>query len=155
MQAEFRRSIYLERRRSERSGRPFLLILLNAESIAEPGPRAAALAAILAALPAWVRETDRLGWYTTASVLGLLFSEVETGDSGLRQSLVRKVRMAVSAAVSASAAGAVQVTAHLFPQPAHEGVGDHDFSCYPELAQQKAGQGVKSVLKRADRKSVV
>ena len=139
----------MERRRSERSGRPFLLILLNAASIAEPDLRAAALAAILASLPARVRETDRLGWYTTASVLGLLFSEVEAGDSKLIQSLVRKVSAAVSAAVPSPVAGSVQVTTHLFPQPAHEGAEGDDFSCYPELAQQRAEQRVKSVLKRA------
>lgn len=140
----------MERRRSERSGRPFLLILLNAESITEPERRAAALTAILTALPAGMRETDRLGWYRTARVLGLLFSEVETGDSKLIQNLVSKVSLAVSAAVHlpATAAG-VQLTAHLFPQPAHEGAAGDDFSCYPELAQTGSGAADKRVLKRA------
>lgn len=144
-EAEFRRTIYLEQRRSERSGRPFLLILLNAEAVQDPDLRAATLAAILATLHASVRETDKLGWYTKASVLGLLFRDVEGANSSLIHDLVSKVSAASASAVNSPAAGAVQLTAHLFPQP----TADEDtFSRYPEVAKQAAGR-VQYLLKRA------
>ena len=142
-QAEFRRTIYLEQRRSERSGVPFLLVLLNAEAIGKAEVRTATLAATLAILQTSIRETDKLGWYTTASVLGLLFRDLENTDGKLIRDLLGKVSAALHSAVPA--AGAVQVTAHLFPPPAD---GGSDFSRYPELVTQAAGRP-RSLLKRS------
>ena len=143
-QAEFRTILYLEQRRSERSGRPLLLILLNAEAIGEAGIRAATLAAILATLHDSVRETDKLGWYTTASVLGLLFRDVGSADPGLVHDLVNKVSAAVTSAVPSPAADAVQLTACLFPQPADKAAESGNLSSCSGLER-----GVQSVLKRA------
>lgn len=139
----------MERRLAERSGRSFLLILLNAEAIGEPNRRAATLAAILAALHASVRETDRVGWYKTASVLGLLFREVEHVSSSLIHDLVSKVSGAVNSALPPPASHAVQITAHLFPQPPGRRAASGGFNCDPELVKQGTGLGPQRLLKRA------
>ena len=144
-QAEFHTTLYLEQRRSERSGRPFLLILLNAQAIGEAGMRAAMFAAILATLRGSVRETDKLGWYTTASVLGLLFRDVGSAGPGLVHDLVNKVSAAVTSAVHAPAADAVQLTACLFPQPADKAAESSNLSS----CSRGAERGVQSALKRA------
>lgn len=150
-QAEFRTILYLEQRRSERSGRPLLLILLNAEAIGEAGLRAATLAAILATLRASVRETDKLGWYTTASVLGLLFRDVGSADPGLVHDLVNKVSAAVASAVPSSAADAVHLTACLFPQAAHEAVESSNLSSCSKGAER----GVQSAVQPARTASII
>src|SRR5579862_330369 len=59
---DFRRAISLERKRSERSGKPFLLMLLELgqemRSEEDPG----ALRDVFSALSCSTRETDTFGW---------------------------------------------------------------------------------------------
>ena len=74
----FRRSISLERKRTERSHRSFLLVLLDLElMLREPGGEQA-LRQILGVLSTSIRETDVMGWYKKHAILGVMFTEVAT-----------------------------------------------------------------------------
>src|SRR5712664_4382448 len=59
----FRRIFCWERKRAERSGRCFLLMLVHVEGILEANQSERALSEIVSALSSSTRETDLAGWY--------------------------------------------------------------------------------------------
>src|SRR5882762_2567731 len=69
----FHSMLNLERRRAERSGKPFVLMLLDANL--ENGPAAGILRQAVDIMIATKRETDLVGWYQRAAILGIIFTE--------------------------------------------------------------------------------
>jgi exopolysaccharide biosynthesis polyprenyl glycosylphosphotransferase len=72
---EFNRTITRERKRTERSRKPFLLVLVGLDELRSNG-NGKALDKILSALALSTRETDVTGWYENSSVVGALFTEL-------------------------------------------------------------------------------
>lgn len=68
----FRYFLALERKRSESSGRPFLLLLmdLNDQPMVDIAPK------LLSGLWLCLRETDFFGWYRAERVIGALLTEL-------------------------------------------------------------------------------
>lgn len=77
----FRRMIALERKRSERSRKPFMLLLLDMGEQLSSEKNGETLGKILSALSLSSRETDFTGWYANDCVIGVLFTEIAIGDS--------------------------------------------------------------------------
>src|SRR5439155_16800147 len=75
----FHHMISLERKRTERSRKPFLLMLLNANGGLAKGQKAELLAQTLSLLSACTRETDAAGWYKSDAVVGVRFTEIAAG----------------------------------------------------------------------------
>src|SRR5712664_3466929 len=76
----FRRIFCWERKRAERSGRCFLLMLVHVEGILEANQSERALSEIVSALSSSTRETDLAGWYREGATLGVIFTEVREGN---------------------------------------------------------------------------
>src|SRR5438477_12490007 len=76
----FHHMISLERKRTERSRKPFLLMLLNANGGLAKDQKAELLAQTLSLLSACTRETDSAGWYKGDSVVGVMFTEIAAED---------------------------------------------------------------------------
>src|ERR1700733_161888 len=76
----FVRKLHLEQRRTERSRRPFVLVLLEVGNHLKPGPRLAACERIAEALSNSIRETDSRGWYEKGSSIGVIFTEVDATE---------------------------------------------------------------------------
>src|SRR5262245_10607542 len=77
-QDSFLRMLHLEQRRSERSGKSFVLMLIELGATSQSpsnDPNLAKLANVLAQV---TRETDVIGWYTVGSVLGAIFTEIDS-----------------------------------------------------------------------------
>ncbi|MBI2399457.1 MAG: hypothetical protein HYV23_00060, partial [Deltaproteobacteria bacterium] len=66
----FHEMVYLERRRAERSGRPFVLVLVDLESLPHGGKAESARNAVRK-ISALTREIDLKGWYSHGHVLGV------------------------------------------------------------------------------------
>ena len=64
----FRQMISVERKRTERSRKPFLLMLLETGERQTSEKNGTVLANILSALLASTRETDVVGWYKNHSI---------------------------------------------------------------------------------------
>ncbi len=79
---EFRRMLALERKRSERTKVPFLLMLAGCTATAKHETEAATLSKMGSVLSSDSRETDVIGWYNDGSVLGVLFSGLSAGERG-------------------------------------------------------------------------
>src|ERR1700733_13042025 len=76
----FTTMLRLERKRTERSHRRFVLMLLEARSLLRVGEEQGAFDKVVAALSHNTRETDIKGWYKDDSVIGVIFTEVGAAD---------------------------------------------------------------------------
>ena len=106
----------LEQRRSKRSNNPFVLTILNAVK-----SRSTGLAILQLAMPAIIsaiRETDLIGWIEKPSVLGIIFTNV---DSTLRKPntalLESKLEMALQEKLGREIAARVAISTHVFTDP--------------------------------------
>jgi hypothetical protein len=93
----FRRMLTLERQRSERSQKPFLLMLFDMGDSIPSEKNRKLLENILAALSDSIRDTDVTGWYKNDSVLGVIctefgFDEYLIDSNATRAASVRRLR---------------------------------------------------------------
>ncbi len=71
----FHEELRMERKRSERSGRSFLLMTLDVAHLATSSKGKSSLRKILSEIHTLTRETDIKGWYADGSVIGIIFTE--------------------------------------------------------------------------------
>lgn len=144
----FVRMLRVERNRTERSGKPFMLMLLSgAEIFGDAG----VLSDIVGAVAASTRETDTLGWYEAGSVLGILFTELGTAERASIEKIVHKVTNALQEKLEDTDTSVFSVTYHVFPEDVgNKGKHETDIRLYPDLekiAERKKGaQAMKRVL---------
>lgn len=125
----FRHFLGVERKRSERSGRPFLLVRVDLKEhpgvSAHIGPPVAHK--LFAALGRCVRETDFIGWYRHERVVGAVLVEFRDGARAEVSSRVRyRVIAALDECLSATVARRLQVRVHQHPSPERNDSGDPD-----------------------------
>ena len=72
----FQKMIAFERKRSERSGRVYCLVLVGASDSAATQTRQKLVERIAAVLTALTRETDLTGWHKSGSVVGVIFADI-------------------------------------------------------------------------------
>lgn len=91
----FHSMLTLERRRAERSRKPYVLMLIDANlesGSSSEGILKEAIAVILAAK----RETDLIGWYRVGAILGVIFTEVSLeGKVPVTETLRTKIETAL------------------------------------------------------------
>src|SRR6266571_248977 len=81
-----------ERRRAERSRKPFVLILLDSQAVPKKERGAAFLERLPAVVSEATRETDIIGWYKQGLILGMIFTELNLeGKSPITDVLHYKV----------------------------------------------------------------
>jgi biofilm PGA synthesis N-glycosyltransferase PgaC len=107
-EAAFQHCVLLERNRSRRSDRPFLLVLVDMQAGLRDGEtvRPAVALAALTALSSCVRETDLVGWYRDGRVAGAMLTE-------LRDGLPHEVAALIARRLGAALSGGLASTARL------------------------------------------
>jgi len=114
----FARTLYIEQKRTERSGRGFVLVLLESTVLLKPQGDHQALEDVLRALSACSRETDSIGWHKEGSTIGVIFTELG-GDGDLQSAakIVRtKVTNAVTTTLTVSQINEIRLAFHAFPE---------------------------------------
>src|SRR5882724_9502774 len=81
-ESEFSVALRRERRRTERSEKPFLLMLAELGTLSSNGNGTQYLADLASNLASTCRETDIIGWHRQNTVLGAIFTELGTNDRG-------------------------------------------------------------------------
>jgi len=148
-ESTFLRALSLERKRTERSRRLFVLMLLD------PGdpPLAAGggntLTRTGSALLSAIRETDVAGWYRDGALLGVIFPEVGTAD---KQSIVNtlhaKITTALRVTLKPQEMGRIHISFHCFPDDSDAGL-PATTKLYPDLSERDKATRVARVIKRA------
>jgi hypothetical protein len=85
----------LERKRTERSGKPFLLMLLGVGEMGRDRSKNELLCETASALFAAAREVDVKGWYEHGSVIGVIFAEISGTDDKVTGKIFTKVYQAL------------------------------------------------------------
>jgi lipopolysaccharide/colanic/teichoic acid biosynthesis glycosyltransferase len=113
----FQRMLALERKRSERSRKPFLLMLVDLGERLPSASNGKASNDIVSALSLATRVTDVIGWYRDDSVIGILFTEVVIEDrSTIMGTMMTRISAMLGKALSPEQLNQVSISLHLFPE---------------------------------------
>jgi hypothetical protein len=112
----FHRLLTLERKRSDRTGEPFLLVLIQSEVLVRRGAEQS-IGNIGIALAAAVRVTDVTGWHRNHSVIGLIFTSFKgAGKTDIQSAISFKIQRILRENLDASEVSEVEVSYHFYPE---------------------------------------
>jgi exopolysaccharide biosynthesis polyprenyl glycosylphosphotransferase len=150
-EAAFLRMLALERKRSERSHRRFVLMLLHVVKIQAYARSGATAQGILDALCESTRETDIKGWYDKSVTIGVIFTEI--GDAAKKtvvQALSNKVRKALRDYLGGQELADSDLSFHVYPEEleTQNPTLPVDRMLYPDLKQNSPVKNCSLALKR-------
>jgi lipopolysaccharide/colanic/teichoic acid biosynthesis glycosyltransferase len=134
-QENFVRMLGMERKRSERSGRRFALMILQSSLLAEDSSKSP-LGRALEAIRSSVRETDFQGWYQEGSAIGIVFTELGSAPTAhVVEALRAKITNALCASLDTEQTDRISLSIHVFPDGANEEgpTGPMDAALYPDV----------------------
>jgi lipopolysaccharide/colanic/teichoic acid biosynthesis glycosyltransferase len=135
-EAAFISMLRLERRRTERSGRQFMLVLIDYEDI-RANPESTLFDEVVSAASSVTRETDICGWYQHGTTLGILMTELGKANSVAVNTITKKILMAVQQSVSPDKFEKISFQFRLFPQEVEKSSnGEDNHIHYPDLSQR-------------------
>jgi lipopolysaccharide/colanic/teichoic acid biosynthesis glycosyltransferase len=147
----FRRMIAIERKRTERSKAPFLLMLLEVVSNEGAKKERQTLGLIASALLASSRDTDLVGWYKDNVIIGAMFTGLIVHDKRIvLDTFLTKVTNSLRDELTAEQFNQVSISFHLFPDDwDHEKPGrPSNAALYPDLTSRDKGRRPMLVVKR-------
>jgi exopolysaccharide biosynthesis polyprenyl glycosylphosphotransferase len=148
----FHKMITVERKRAERSGKPFLLMLLDTGRMFPSAKNSKVLENVLAALALSTRDTDLTGWYKGNSVVGIMFTEIAVD---LKKSILATMLLRVSSALrdclTLEQFSQISISFHLFPEDWDDQTPTHpkESALYPDLKHEDNRKRVSRLFKRA------
>jgi lipopolysaccharide/colanic/teichoic acid biosynthesis glycosyltransferase len=147
----FQRMISLERKRSERSRKPFLLMVLDTGMGGQQRRGSKSFSNIVSVLVNSTRETDVKGWYRENCILGVMFTEF--GDSDPRtilSTMLARISDALRTSMPLEQFGRMNISLHLYPEDWSEETreGPSDRAFYPDLARRDDSRRGLRVMKR-------
>jgi len=119
----FRYFLEIERKRSELSNRPLLLLLIDLKTDAGSDDRmpSGTASSLLAGLFETLRETDFLGWYREQRVIGAVLTQcVDAPKADVSTEISTRVTEALSAGLVAADARRLQVRVFQLPPRAED-----------------------------------
>jgi len=140
-----------ERKRTERSKRPFLLMLLNIEAVSQNGKRREVVNGIASVLFSSTREIDLKGWYRKDAVIGVLFTEINGIDID-KVSLRKKMQNNLADVLGIEQVKKIDISLHVFPE--QEGNGDQQSgdsshsTLYPDLERREKTKKGSILIKK-------
>ena len=135
-ETSFRRMIAIERKRSERSKEPFLLMLVNSGSDSQSKTGREVLEKLLEVLLRSSRETDVVGWYKQDGTVGVMFTGLLLTDKNLILStILQRVSSMLQGELTFEQFSQVSLSFHFFPDDwDHSNPSDPSNSAlYPDL----------------------
>jgi lipopolysaccharide/colanic/teichoic acid biosynthesis glycosyltransferase len=147
----FHAMLTLERRRAERSRKPFVLMLLDARLVDANGTRKLFIDKLQSTVCDSIRETDIIGWYEDRVVLAVIFTEIKNEDTGAILGILQsKVVNALNQNLDHKYASKLIITAHVYPENWDKESGDRvaDVKLYPDLSQQIPKKRLYATAKR-------
>jgi lipopolysaccharide/colanic/teichoic acid biosynthesis glycosyltransferase len=147
----FHRMISLERKRTERSRKPFLLMLLDMGNRLQSDKNGKALDKILSALSLSTRETDVTGWYKNNSVVGVMFTELGVDDPNSTVSIMMtRVSETLRSNLTSQQFNQISISFHLFPEEWNHDIPQRPSNptLYPDLTRRDNARKFFCVIKR-------
>jgi lipopolysaccharide/colanic/teichoic acid biosynthesis glycosyltransferase len=148
----FQRLISIERKRSERSQRPFVLLLIETDRSLPGEKNGRVLLDILTALQGATRETDVIGWHKKNSVVGVIFTEIMLeNDLAVLSTILSRIGSVLREQLSPELFSRIKFSFHVFPEnwdlndPEHPG----NPTLYPDLEKREKTNRLFRTMKRS------
>ena len=147
----FKRLIAIERKRTERSKSPFVLMLLEVANHQNAEKSRSALDSIANALASSCRDTDLVGWYKQESIVGAMFTGLVVNDkNSVLSAILNRVSRTLRDELSFDLFSQISITFHFFPDDwENDGPGRPSNSAlYPDLLNDDTDQQSRLIIKR-------
>ena len=149
----FGRMIVVERKRTERSGKPFLLMLLEAGNHQGSEKNGKAVDTMVSTLLSSTRETDVVGWYKEWTTIGVIFTGLLVDDKhSILNTILTRVSTALRDKLTFEQFNQVSISFHFFPDHWDEDSSGRpsNRALYPDLSRRDDERrpllGIKRVM---------
>jgi len=143
--------IAVERKRSERSANPFLLMLLETDGYNNSEKNDQVLQKVIAALLTATRETDVIGWHKNHACIGVLFTQLVIFDQkSILSAMLARVGTILRDRLSLEQFSQISISFHFFPDKWDQDKSDRPSNptLYPDLSRGHSLAKLFSVTKR-------
>lgn len=148
----FQRMMALERKRSERSRKPFILMLLDMGEQQTSAKNEKALVKIATALAANTRETDLTGWHQENRVIGVMFTEIGLEDRSVTlRIMIDRITETLRDNLTFEQFNRVRISFHVFPEDWDKDANQRQSNptLYPDLVKRDESRRYFRVIKRS------
>jgi lipopolysaccharide/colanic/teichoic acid biosynthesis glycosyltransferase len=148
----FQRMVALERKRSERTQRPFVLLLMDTGRNLPNERNGRILLDILSALQFATRETDVMGWYEPDAVVGVMFTEITLDNNLILSTILSRISDVLRDRLTTEQFSQIKFSFHVFPEEwdLHHPDRPSNPILYPDLHQRNgrnwASRGIKRLM---------
>lgn len=148
---QFQEMLVRERKRTERSCRPFILALINIQGMKGQNNEGKTVKKIVSFLFSITREVDIKGWYKRAWTLGIIFTEINGTD---KDSIYEKISSNLRGILGEEIFKTLHISCLMFPDNDDRRHGvkeDMDTRFYPDISGPQSSireKGVKRGIKR-------
>lgn len=147
----FHRMIAVERKRTERSKQPFLLMLLEAGNQQDSAKRVSLESMVSALLPS-IRETDVIGWYKNQTTVGVMYTGLVVNNKNAVLSMIlSRVSSAIGEKLTSDQFSQVSISFHFFPDDWDEETSGRPSNpaLYPDLFSTNSDKRPIVLIKRS------
>lgn len=151
-QTHFLHMLKIERKRTQRSNVPFLLMLVNLGDLSKL-ERMAYAADVKAILDSSLRETDIKGWYEEDRIIGVIFTDMLKIDEAAKRKIFQKVARAYYKRHYDKLFRKTKISFHVYPEHLDKDTkGDgniFDDNLYPDHSWKKITKKSSLIIKRS------
>jgi lipopolysaccharide/colanic/teichoic acid biosynthesis glycosyltransferase len=145
----FREMLATERKRTERSQKPIILVMLDIAELVNVIQRKRLAAQISSVLAISSRDIDVKGWYKSDHIVGIIYTETDPERKDL---ILQKIHVNLGISLGAELAAKVVISYATFPESnassADSAGGIADVRFYPSLFEGYVSKKVSLALKR-------
>ncbi|MFO7568594.1 MAG: sugar transferase [Smithellaceae bacterium] len=147
---DFRHILRVERMRTERSKKPFLLLLIDVSRFRGLYRPEEALFGIQLALIRSLREIDVRGWYHKGQTIGILFTEVLAQEPSTGAPFIQNICDRLSERMDAELIEKMDISFHHFPETEDVACDEGTFNVclYPDVIQRRPGRRISLAVKK-------
>jgi lipopolysaccharide/colanic/teichoic acid biosynthesis glycosyltransferase len=148
--SHFHHMLRIERQRTERSLKPFLLVLLDISELIAQHRYTLILEMIKSALDSSLREVDVRGWYEHDRIIGIIVTEIASHEEPATEDIFHKINDRFCEKLDTTLIGKIGISFHIYPETnGHSSIeGSFQKKLYPDLAKQKLGYQAAQTVKK-------
>jgi len=148
--SQFHHMLCIERKRTERSKKPFLLLLLDISSLIAKDHHKQILKKIKSALSSSLREADISGWFDDNKTIGVICTEIVFINANSIEGIIRKIYDRCCERLDPQLVKKLNVSFHVYPET-HGDVsikGPFNITLYPDLTKRNLGKKLSMTMKK-------
>ena len=139
----------IERRRTERSKNPFLLLLLDISGLIATAREKEILEKIKFALSYSLRETDIMGWFDDNKTIGIICPEISLTNSNSIEGIISKIHRRFCEKLNPELVKKINVSFHIYPETNGDISinGPFNITLYPDITKRTLGKEISMTVK--------